>query len=676
MGFIRKNSAWLTLTLICVLGLAIYSNTLNSPFQFDDENFIVNNLSIRNPANLRALWNVNPTRLLTYLSFALNYHLHQLHTLGYHLFNLIIHLLATVLVWQLTRITLATPYLRFQGIALHAKAISFFAGLIFLAHPIQTQAVTYIYQRSAALAAFFCLLALILYIKYRLLEDAGQAFKKRSVYYLAALLVTTLAMLTKETAFTLPLLIILYDLCFFKKRRGATWLRIIPFILTMLIIPATIVFHVRSVNIPAIHQILEKTAKINTWDYLLTQFRVIVTYIRLVILPLNQTLDYDYPLAKGLLTFPVISSMIFLLVILISAMRIFNKYRLLSFGIFWFFLALLPESSIIPLADVIFEHRLYLPMAGCSIFLASGIDYFLPLKNGKLACAMLITIVIAYGLATYQRNQAWKDKLTLWNDTVKKSPKKARVYNNRGLAYYHSRDLDAAISDYTKALDLDQDYAQAYSNRGLAYYEKGEPDNAILDHSRAIKINPKLADAYNNRGLAHYDQGELEKAILDFATALDINPYHYQAFSNIGNVYRSAGNMKQAIACYDRAIQLNPSYAAAYYNRAIAYYNTGGIANAIADYTLAIKINPGLAQAYNNRGLAYYKNGDRAKAFQDWDKAIEINPQLAEAYNNRGLGRFFNQEYEKAWADIRRAIGLGYPVRDNIIRDLKRALRK
>jgi len=676
LTFLKKNYGWLTITLIFLLGLTAYFNVLHSPFQFDDENFIANNLSIRKLANFRALWFTGNTRYLTYLSFALNYRLNQLHVFGYHLFNLIIHIISAILVWRLTRLTFKTPLLYPEEISSYAKSISFFAGIIFLVHPVQTQGVTYIYQRSASLATLFYLAALTLYVKYRLTDYAGDTSRNRALYYNSSLFITALAMFTKETAFTLPFMILLYDLCFLKKQGWTYWLRTAPFLITLAIIPITIMLHARSVNVTVIHRALEKGASINTWDYLLTQPKVIATYIRLAFLPINQNLDYDYPIAKTLFSVPVISSVLFLSTILIAALRIFNKYRLLSFSIFWFFLTLIPESSIVPIRDVIFEHRLYLPLVGYTIFLVSGIYYLCFARKTKFAVIILTSITICYAIMTYNRNLVWQDKLALWNDTVKKSPKKARPYNNRGLAYYTQGNLSEAIADYTKAIEIDPEYAQAYSNRGLAYYDKGKLGEAILDHSRAIKINPRSAEAYNNRGLARYDKDEYDKAVLDYTYAIDINPYYFEAFSNLGNIFRNSGNTKQAIICYNRAIQINPSYAAAYYNRGIVYYNEGKFKDAVADYTAAINITPKLAQAYNNRGLAYYKNGNREQALIDWGKAIKINPRLAEAYNNRGLAYFFNQDYELAQQDFSKAGVLGYQVQGNILKDLKKGLKK
>ena len=240
--------------------------------------------------------------------------------------------------------------------------------------------------------------------------------------------------------------------------------------------------------------------------YLLTQFRVMVTFIRLAFVPIHQNLDYDYPIYKNLFELPVLSSLLFLTAILYLAKRIFLKYRLVSFSICWFFLTLLPESSVLPLQDVIYEHRLYLPLAGYSIFLVSGVYYLFGKKNIKTMIIVLMMIIGINSVLTYQRNKIWMNELTLWNDTIRKSPYKARAYNNRGVIYKNLRNYMQAMADYNKAITLNPKDTDTLVNRGNIYASQGNPALAISDFSRAIEINPNDAQAYFNRGIIYADQ--------------------------------------------------------------------------------------------------------------------------------------------------------------------------
>jgi len=729
---ISSHKLW-TVILFCCFGIILYSQTLHSAFHFDDNRFIVRNQNIRNLANLKAIWSCAHSRFIAYLSFALNYHLHHLNVFGYHLFNLIVHLVSAILVWWFCLLTFSTPAMKNNNLAKHAELIACFAGLVFLAHPIQTQSVSYIYQRTASLATLFYLASVSLYVKsgLLLLQYERRGFGVWIFYYAGSLITTILAMFTKEITVTLPLAVLLYEFCFLKTDKGINWKYLIPFLITLAIIPITVIMQGGAAP-GEILRGLERGAFISWEHYLFTQFRVIVTYIRLVFLPLNQNLDYHYPIAKSLLELPVLASILFLTIIIITAIRIFPRYRLLSFGIFWFFLTLLPESSIIPITDVIFEHRLYLPMVGFSLFLVSALYYLLGKKiafgdnskrfsvvgkvlytfphhekNLRVMITILLLTIACYSVLTYSRNLVWKDDLTLWDDTVRKSPHKSRPYNNRGLAYQDKGDLDLALSDYNKAIQINPNYAEAYNNRGFTYQSKGDLDLALSDYNKAIQINPNLAEAYNNRGVTYQDKGNLNQALSDYNKALQIDSNYAEAYNNRGNIYQNKGDLDLAISDYNQALQIDPDYAEAYNNRGSAYQGKGDLNQVISDYNKAIKINPNLAEAYNNRGLTYqslgelnqaltdynkalqinpnytkaYNNrgltyqskGELSQALGDYNKALEINPNLALVYNNRAVVYFLKQEYNKSWKDLHKAEELGYKIHPGFLEELKKA---
>ncbi|MFH0731927.1 MAG: tetratricopeptide repeat protein, partial [Candidatus Omnitrophota bacterium] len=412
-----------------------------------------------------------------------------------------IHLCAAITIWWLTILTLQTPALRDNKISGHSNIIALFTTLIFVSHPIQTQAVTYIIQRATSLATLFYVLSLAFYVKFRLLQCEENKSRIRFSYYALSFLALILAMFSKEMTITLPFVILLYELCFFKDKR-IEWKPVIPFFVTLLIIPITMAA-TKSVDFHQMRLVRETGLGALPSNYLLTQFRVIVTYIRLLFIPVNQNLDYDYSVSKTLFDLPTLFSLSLLAIILIAAVKIFRRYRLISFGIFFFFLTLLPESSIIPIQDIIFEHRLYLPMAGFAVFVVSAIYYIFENRGIKPVIAMLSIAVISYSILAYNRNLVWTDRFILWNDTVLKSPNKARPFNNRGNAYEDKGNIEQALSDYNIAIELDPKYPKAYNNRGNAYSRKGNFDQALSDYNKAIEIDPKRPKAYNNRGNAY-----------------------------------------------------------------------------------------------------------------------------------------------------------------------------
>ncbi len=311
---------------------------------------------------------------------------------GYHFFNLVVHLISSCFVWWLTLLTLSTPAMKGNKITQHANVIALLVGLVFVSHPVQTGAVTYIWQRAASMMALFYLASLCLYVKSRLQPPQHRVLRRS--YYISSLMMAILAMFTKENAVTLPLMILVYEFSFFEVKENLLWKQLTPFLLTILIIPVTTLLS-QSGRIQEIQRIAEAPAGISPIHYFLTQFRVIVTYIRLSFLPLNQNLDYDYPVFKSIFEWPVFFSSLFLITILAWAKCLFSKYRIVAFSIFWFFLTLLPESSFIPQNDIIFEHRLYLPLVGFSIFLVTGV-YYLWGKNSLKIMGVILGVVIIF----------------------------------------------------------------------------------------------------------------------------------------------------------------------------------------------------------------------------------------------------------------------------------------
>ena len=645
----QRSQNVLSAIILCSLGIAIYSNIFHSSFHFDDTNSIIENQNIRNLSDLGAVFSFWPTRFITYLSLAVNYNLGKLDVFGYHLFNILVHIAASLLVYWLVRLTMQAPVIRESEISRHSYTISLLAALIFLVHPLQTQAVTYIIQRATSLAAMFYLATLCLYAKSRL--SGSKAF------YLSGLATGVLAMFCKEMAITLPFAILLYEHCFFKTDKPVNLKKLSPYLAILFVIPLTM-FITRSVDFMHMKRVVEHDINIPIWNYLITQFRVLVTYIRLLFIPVNQNLDYQYPIFETLFRLEVLSSILLLTFIIFTAQRIFSKYRLLSFAIFFFFLTLLPESSIIPIKDVIFEHRLYLPMLGFSIFLVSGIYYFFENKTLKPMIIMLCIIISSYAILTYTRNFVWKDESTLWGDIINKSPQKIRPYNNLGLSYGQKGNFGQAISDYNKAIEINPNYTEAYNNRGIAYSFKGNFDLAISDFNKAIELNPNCVDAYNNRGNVYNDKGNFDLAISDYNKTIALDPNYTEAYNNRGNAYAQKGNFDLAISDFNKAIELSFNYAKAYNNRGNAYGQKGNFGQAISDYSKAIEINHNDSEAYNNRGNAYGVKGNFDRAISDFNKAIELDPNYAKAYNNRGNAYRIKGNFDRAISDFNKAIEL------------------
>lgn len=613
--------------LIISLCLIAYSNTFHVPFQFDDKDSIVEKKEIRDFDYLIkplkegsfARYSGIKMRYIGYLTFGLNYRLHGLDVTGYHIFNLAVHVINALLVYFLIVATFKTPVMRQNGSPAEqtVRLIALFSSLFFLSHPIQTQAVTYIVQRYASLAAMFYMLSLFMYVKARLVMtySEGRRFFPVTLYILS-LVSAILAMKTKEMAFTLPLVVILYEFIFFKGSLRRRILYVAAILMTMAIVPLSMV----GMNKP-IGEIIGDVSKatmvqtqMSRLDYLYTQFRVIVTYIRLVFFPVNQNLDYDYPLYNNFFNIEVLLSFMFLLFIFGLGMYLFYRYRntaahtrLITFGILWFFVTLSVESGIIPIVDVIFEHRMYLPSVGLfmsvSTALFTGIEKLDDKREGagRTVIALLAVIVVILAGASYARNKVWKSEQRLWEDVVRKSPDKARGHNNLANAYTDQH--DKAIKHYKIALSkiktetvkgMSEYYGEIHYNLASTYNSKGMDESAIRHYELAIKIYPRNADAYNNLGVIYFDQGSTDRAIEYYQSALRKKKDHVNAYFNLAEAYFLKGFIDKSITNYKVFLKYMPDYAEAHYNIAAAYMAKDEKEKASKHFSNALRLDPGL----------------------------------------------------------------------------------
>lgn len=556
------------ISLIVIIALLAYANSFSVPFQFDDHPIIEDNLLIQDPrffvdfsqAKISPLYYYLELRYVSLLSFAINYQLHGLNVVGYHVTNLAIHIGNALLVYLLLLLTFATPRLRDSSLKDRAPLIALITALLFVAHPVQTQGVTYIVQRYMSLAALFYLLSLVVFIKWRLvsleisrlgLKDFGSI---QVGIYLFSLAAAMLGMRSKEIVFTLPFAIALYEFLFFQGKWHRRLLFLIPFFLTTLLIPLGFIDLV-DINKP-LSEIFSSVSKksfiitpVSRWDYLLTQFVVIVTYLRLLVLPINQNVDYDYPIYHSFFDPQVLLSFFFLMSLGGLACFLIYRYRdqapatcLIAYGILWFFLTLAVESSFMPMVDAINEHRLYLPVVGA--FMSFTTSAFLLAHHwekqrpflAKLVIPVLMVSVLIFTGATYKRNQVWQSEVSLWEDALRKSPNKARPHNELGVAYNRQKRHAEAVPLFQKAIRLSPRYSYPYLNLGVAYSTMGQTDKAVAMYKKAIKIRPDLGQVYNNLGVIFLKQGKLKKAERMFRKTLQINPNMAIARQNLQRV--------------------------------------------------------------------------------------------------------------------------------------------
>ncbi|HOW35726.1 MAG TPA: tetratricopeptide repeat protein [Candidatus Omnitrophota bacterium] len=643
-GFPRNiKEYFLSICLFIAAGFALYGHTLKAPFLFDDMPVIVQNPFIRDMDNLNILFAYDPTRFLTHLTFAVNYYFGGPNPFYFHLTNLLIHIAASFLFFRFVNKALVVAVPEWLKDQRDRNIFSLFCALIFLAHPLQTESVTYIVQRSTALAAFFYFLALILYLKIKT--------DYRWYYYLTLWVVVVLGSMTKPIFITLPAVVLLYEFCFFNSSRRQ-WkndvIKFLPYASVLLIIPVFLTIFLlnyssQRFDLSKIFLATKLTSEISRVEYLLTQVRVIVTYIRLLFIPVNQNLDYDYPLAYHLLKPEMALSFLFLGAVIFYGFRMLKNQRLIAFSLFWFFIVLIPESSIFPIPDVIFEHRLYIAVAGFAMLVCTWLSLFV--RNRGRRIFFLSLIVLALGVLTYARNVLWENPVTLYLDVVQKSPFKARPHNNLGILYRELGWVDLAEGEYKKAITLDKNYVPAYNNLARIYMDRNNYEEATRLYQEALRLFPEHFESNLNLGNAYYSAGKLDSAKAQYLKTIRLRPGSDSAYVNLGYIHMHLNNLLDAEMCFRRAVGNNSYFAPAYHALGTLYFSQGLYDKAIEEFKKTILLDSRHIDAYTLLGICYVKTKKMPEAERCFRKTIEIKPDYTIGYLN--LSRYYAQSGDR-----------------------------
>ena len=630
-GFYGRICQVLVCLFLAVLVFLVYSNTLETPFVFDDVASIQNNTHIRlTRLSLGGIAEAgfesgSKQRPVSYITFALNYYFHRYDVRGYHVVNILIHILTGILLYFLVRTTLNLPTLRSKYETY--KWLPLLTTLIWIVHPLHTQSVTYMVQRMNSMAAMFYVLSLFLYVKARITEEKS----KKWALFSACILSGLLALGSKENAATLPFLIVLYEWYFFQDL-GKDWLRRnLKYFLGMAVVIGLIALIYLGANpwekLASIRDVASR--EFTFTERVLTQFRVVIHYISLFIFPhpSRLNLDYDFPLSHSLID-PVTTlfSIVAIAGLIGLAIYLAKKERLLSFCILWFLGNLVIESSVIPLG-IIFEHRTYLPSMLVSLLAVSlGYRYIKP-KGAKVAAlCVAIAVIIIYSIWTFERNCIWSDKVTLWGDCVAKAPKKARSRNNLAFALERKGRLEEAISHYYEALRINPDFWEAHYNLARTLVRQERVEEGISHYHEALRINPEFAETHYSLGGALMGQERFEEAMSHYYEALRIKPDYAEAHTNLGIALERQERPKEAIDHYSEALRIEPNLPEAHYNLGNALMRQGRTEEAMGHYYKTLRIDPDHLGAHYNVGVALAMRGDRTRAAYHFSEVLRIDP--------------------------------------------------
>jgi len=535
--------------------------------------------------------------------------------------------------------------------------MSLFAAMVFIAHPLQTETVTYIVQRMNSLAVMFFLVAFLFYIR-------GRRTSRRPVrwaLYCGCFVSWMLALGSKETAAIFPVIVWLYEWCFFGSLSKDWFKRNLGYTLGAAILFGAVAAAYIGGN--PLEGIVKDYAirDFTLGERVLTQFRVIIFYIGLVVYPNPSRLNllHDFSISRSLFEpITTLFSLITLVSLLGLAIYLGNSpsdlaassepkgsgpaeqtptagprtHRLMSFCILWFFATLAIESSVIGL-EMIFEHRLYLPMVGVAL-LASQTLFSLTSQRRILRVLIGAVLIALLGTATYLRNRVWQDEITLWSDVVAKNGNSSRAHNNLGIALAATGRLDDAVQHYTEAVRIDPNNAPAHSNLGLVLRSQGRLQEAAAHFREVVRIVPTNAAARDTLGLTLAAAGQIEEAKQHFLEALRIDPTSAAAHNHLGLALAQEGRLDQAQWHFLEALRIDPTSATVHNSLGLTFAAEGRLEEAAQQYSTALDIQPEFAEAYNNLGEARVRQGRLDEAIRHFSAALRIQPDYRKARTN------------------------------------------
>jgi protein O-mannosyl-transferase len=703
---------WAIRTLLG-LGFLCYCNAFRGEFVFDDILYIVRNSALRtiNFENIMALWNYAPTRIISFLTLLGNYQLSGLHVVSYHVLNVVIHLVAAVTVYHLALILLRLPGFQIRS-PIHSAAdgevlnelTAFFVAMFFVAHPLQTEAVAYIWQRCASLAALFYFLSIYFYVKGGL-ENSPGALRWSLVFAI-------FGMFTKQTCVTLPATILAIEYFGFgfnlkKDDAPKRWDRLIPILATLAIIPFTF-FIAGDYDWHETHLGVWASKVPPQPEYFLTQINVVRQYIFLLFFPLHQTAEYDIPLVHTLFHLDVLASLALHLSLFGAAFALRKKNPLFTFGVLFFYLTLSVESSVVRLGDLMFEHRIYLPSFGFFLAISAllrNAPIFRRVEDGhgqlhfKPWAGAVALLVIPFALLTVRRNRVWETPESFWLDAAVKAPNKARPNMSAGRVLLSKGDHkggdmflkralasepDDTMSIYSLALeDIEQnqfeeaqkkiklleqyegDTPEPYYVRAVLELKQRHNDIALDYFLKAVDktaITPDTEDVVKNSflniAIIASRKTDWERTIWACARFLGRDPSLIEVHALLANALMKKGDFESAHKEYLRMLDMDPKNDGTYNDMAVLFERQGKIDEAIGAYQQALRLAPDHPPARVNLLLLTIKSGRQNQASELYHNLPDLGMIAFSAYSMIGKEYYDRGDCPSTIESLEKAVSL------------------
>jgi tetratricopeptide (TPR) repeat protein len=557
LGKVASPEQWkyyVALAIIVLISFFVYLPVLhNGLLSWDDDSYIKNNpliysINLKEIFSQYVMGNYHPVTILT---LAIEYHLFGLNATGYHTINLLLHLLNVILVFY-TVFLLSDK----MGIAL-------VASLLFGIHPMHVESVAWAAELKDLLYTFFFLLSFNFYLKY--LKNL------KTKFYAFALLLFLVSLLSKAMASSLAVVLLLTDYFKGRKINLKTILEKVPFFLLAIAFGVVAVLAQKSSGTTSYIEIFTFPQR------LVFAFYGFITYLFKLVFPLNLSAFYPYPVPNGeeipIQYYAYILIFLGLVTYVIYSLRFSKK---IFFGFGFFAVTIFLVLQLLPVGNAVMADRYsYIPSIGIFYLAGEGYNLLWSKKLNWAAIILLSAFTIFFSVKTYARCGVWENNMTLWNDVISQNQNIPLAYYGRGVAFKDENKIDEALNDYSKAIQLNPDYADAYYNRGALLLNENKIDEALNDFNKAIQLNPGDAKAYSNRGALLLKENKIDEALDDFNKAIQLNPDYADAYYNRGNVFYSEKRYEEAISNYTEAITLKTDYAEAYFNRGVAEFHSG-----------------------------------------------------------------------------------------------------
>lgn len=638
-------------TLLSILTVIIYYPSLFYGFLYDDMPQITNNINIiKGASNPFALLFANNRWIARFFNCFIYKHW-KTNPFPYHLFGLILHLLIGVMIFfLLLKLFSELKNESASFLKKNAYLLSTFASGMFLLYPIQTQTVPYITQMQLeGLVTFFVFSILLLFVY----AAKAKNFYLKVGLYSCAYLFTFVSAGTKEIIVVLPFLIILVDWFFVAQGDYKKFLYRLPIHAMFFIVLAGSLFYLKFDPIKtAVHaqaplsnnrgNVLTAVpeAKITSYLFFISQFKIILHYIWLYFWPSQVCFDYNLVLSKTIFDYDVIFPFLAIFLILLTTLFLFikNRTNIFSFCVAWFFITVLPRASIFPSTELVCDYKTYLASFGILLFitillfnlikfLTNALNNILSLRYRKsfYQTSFIFVLFLVFGVSTRIRNTVWSSELAFWEDVIKKVPNRPRGYNNYGVALSERRRIDEAIIAYKKSAELDPTYAEPIINIAFNLQAQGKKDEAMQYYQKALTMKEVHPEMYHNLGVLYFHNGDHQRAKNCFDLAIKYRYYYSSAHYALGTIYQMEKNYPQAFACYENAINGDKQEIDYFYKYGLLAQHLGYFDKAVNGFENVKKMNQNHKDTIWQLGCCYYNLRKYDKAAQNFKIVYKQN---------------------------------------------------